>query len=164
MTNGLSGSVFHSKVSVACPTSFPGFSPTRSRRTGKRKPWEQCGYLFDMYNLDPRVLFRPTGGRKGGGGRSTGVKFPLPPMWSGDEKDPGSRLPHALLWSTAHHWKQPHKQLSLNPKLFTLKLSHIINSQMFEIVHYVKCRGVTKRLGRGGLICLQTSMYKYDYN
>lgn len=113
----------------------------------------------------PGSCFAPPGaGRGGGGGRSTGVKFPLPPMWSGDEKDPGSRLPHALLWSTAHHWKQPHKQLSLNPKLFTLKLSHIINSQMFEIVHYVKCRGVTKRLGRGGLICLQTSMYKYDYN
>lgn len=111
----------------------------------------------------PGSCFAPPGAGRGGG-RSTGVKFPLPPMWSGDEKDPGSRLPHALLWSTAHHWKQPHKQLSLNPKLFTLKLSHIINSQMFEIVHYVKCRGITKRLGRGGLICLQTSMYKYDYN
>ena len=35
---------------------------------------------------------------------------------------------------------------------------------MFEIVHYVKGRGITKRLGRDGLICLQTSMYKYDYN
>ena len=85
MTNGLSGPVFHSKVSVACPTSFPGFSATRSRRTGKRKPWEQCGDLFDMYNLDPRVLFRPTGAGRGGGG-STGVKFPSPPMWSGDER------------------------------------------------------------------------------
>lgn len=111
----------------------------------------------------PGSCFAPPGAGRGGG-RSTGVKFPLPPMWSGDEKDPGSRLPHALLWSTAHHWKQPHKQLSLNPKLFTLKLSHIINSQMFEIVHYVKGRGITKRLGRDGLICLQTSMYKYDYN
>ena len=164
MTDGLSGSVFHSKVSVACPTSFPGFSPTRSRRTGKRKPWEQCGYLFDMYNLDPRVLFRPTGGRKGGGGREVWEWNFLHPLCGREMKDAGSRLPHALLWSTAHHWKQPHKQLSLNPKLFTLKLSNIINSQMFEIVHYVKCRGITKRLGRGGLICLQTSMYKYDYN
>ena len=111
----------------------------------------------------PGSCFAPPGGRKGGGGRSTGVKFPFP-LCGREMKDPGSRLPHALLWSTAHHWKQPHKQLSLNPKLFTLKLSHIINSQMFEIVHYVKCRGITKRLGRGGLICLQTSMYKYDYN
>lgn len=164
MTNGLSGPVFHSKVSVACPTSFPGFSPTRSRRTGKRKPWEQCGYLFDMYNLDPRVLFRPTGGRKGGGGGGVREWNFLYPLCGREMKDPGSRLPHALLWSTAHHWKQPHKQLSLNPKLFTLKLSHIINSQMFEIVHYVKGRGITKRLGKDGLICLQTSMYKYDYN
>lgn len=109
----------------------------------------------------PGSCFAPPGA--GRGGRSTGVKFPFP-LCGREMKDPGSRLPHALLWSTAHHWKQPHKQLSLNPKLFTLKLSHIINSQMFEIVHYVKCRGITKRLGRGGLICLQTSMYKYDYN
>ena len=163
MTNGLSGPVFHSKVSVACPTSFPGFSPTRSRRTGKRKPWEQCGYLFDMYNLDPRVLFRPTGAGSGGGGEVREWNS-LHPLCGREMKDAGSRLPHALLWSTAHHWKQPHKQLSLNPKLFTLKLSHIINSQMFEIVHYVKGRGITKRLGSDGLICLQTSMYKYDYN
>lgn len=110
----------------------------------------------------PGSCFAPPGARRGGG-RSTGVKFPFP-LCGREMKDPGSRLPHALLWSTAHHWKQPHKQLSLNPKLFTLKLSHIINSQMFEIVHYVKCRGITKRLGRGGLIRLQTSMYKYDYN
>ena len=110
----------------------------------------------------PGSCFAPPGAGRGGG-RSTGVKFPFP-LCGREMKDPGSRLPHALLWSTAHHWKQPHKQLSLNPKLFTLKLSHIINSQMFEIVHYVKCRGITKRLGRGGLICLQTSMYKYDYN
>lgn len=162
MTNGLSGPVFHSEVSVACPTSVPGFSPTRTRTTGKRKPWEQCGYLFDMHNLDPRVSFRPTGGRGGGGGVRK-WNF-LHPLCGREMKDAGSRLPHALLWSTAHHWKQPHKQLSLNPKLFTLKLSHIINSQMFEIVHYVKGRGITKRLGRDGLICLQTSMYKYDYN
>lgn len=102
-------------------------------------------------------------GQEGGGG---GVREwnSLHPLCGREMKDAGSRLPHALLWSTAHHWKQPHKQLSLNPKLFTLKLSLIINSQMFEIVHYVKCRGITKRLGRGGLICLQTSMYKYDYN
>lgn len=111
----------------------------------------------------PGSCFAPPGAGRWGGGRSTGVKFPFP-LCGREMKDPGSRLPHALLWSTAHHWKQPHKQLSLNPKLFTLKLSLIINSQMFEIVHYVKCRGITKRLGRGGLICLQTSMYKYDYN
>ena len=110
----------------------------------------------------PGSCFAPPGAGRGGG-RSTGVKFPFP-LCGREMKDPGSRLPHALLWSTAHHWKQPHKQLSLNPKLFTLKLSHIINSQMFEIVHYVKGRGITKRLGRDGLICLQTSMYKYDYN
>ena len=103
----------------------------------------------------------PRAGRGGGGVREWNFLYPL---CGREMKDPGSRLPHALLWSTAHHWKQPHKQLSLNPKLFTLKLSHIINSQMFEIVHYVKGRGITKRLGRDGLICLQTSMYKYDYN
>lgn len=73
----------------------------------------------------------------------------LHPLCGREMKDAGSRLSHALLWSTAHHWKQPHKQLSLNPKLFTLKLSNIINSQMFEIVHYVKCRGITKCLGGG---------------
>ena len=110
----------------------------------------------------PGSCFAPPGAGRGGGGvREWNFLYPL---CGREMKDPGSRLPHALLWSTAHHWKQPHKQLSLNPKLFTLKLSHIINSQMFEIVHYVKCRGITKRLGRGGLICLQTSMYKYDYN
>lgn len=102
-------------------------------------------------------------GQEGGGGEVREWNS-LHPLCGREMKDAGSRLPHALLWSTAHHWKQPHKQLSLNPKLFTLKLSLIINSQMFEIVHYVKCRGITKRLGRGGLICLQTSMYKYDYN
>ena len=45
----------------------------------------------------PGSGFAPPGAGGGGGGRSTGVKFPLLPMWSGDEKDPGSRLPHALL-------------------------------------------------------------------
>lgn len=112
----------------------------------------------------PGSCFAPPGAGRGGGGEGVREWNFLYPLCGREMKDPGSRLPHALLWSTAHHWKQPHKQLSLNPKLFTLKLSHIINSQMFEIVHYVKCRGVTKRLGRGGLICLQTSMYKYDYN
>ena len=111
----------------------------------------------------PGSCFAPPGAGRGGGEGVREWNF-LYPLCGREMKDPGSRLPHALLWSTAHHWKQPHKQLSLNPKLFTLKLSHIINSQMFEIVHYVKCRGITKRLGRGGLICLQTSMYKYDYN
>ena len=111
----------------------------------------------------PGSCFAPPGAGRGGGGGVREWNF-LYPLCGREMKDPGSRLPHALLWSTAHHWKQPHKQLSLNPKLFTLKLSHIINSQMFEIVHYVKCRGITKRLGRGGSICLQTSMYKYDYN
>ena len=110
----------------------------------------------------PGSCFAPLGQEVGGG--EVREWNSLHPLCGREMKDAGSRLPHALLWSTAHHWKQPHKQLSLNPKLFTLKLSHIINSQMFEIVHYVKCRGVTKRLGRGGLICLQTSMYKYDYN
>lgn len=108
----------------------------------------------------PGSRFAPPGV---GGGGVRKWNF-LHPLCGREMKDAGSRLPHALLWSTAHHWKQPHKQLSLNPKLFTLKLSHIINSQMFEIVHYVKGRGITKRLGRDGLICLQTSMYKYDYN
>ena len=112
----------------------------------------------------PGSCFAPPGAGRGGGGGGVREWNFLYPLCGREMKDPGSRLPHALLWSTAHHWKQPHKQLSLNPKLFTLKLSHIINSQMFEIVHYVKCRGITKRLGRGGLICLQTSMYKYDYN
>lgn len=111
----------------------------------------------------PGSCFAPPAAEGGGGGDVREWNF-LHPLCGREMKDAGSRLPHALLWSTAHHWKQPHKQLSLNPKLFTLKLSHIINSQMFEIVHYVKCRGITKRLGRGGLICLQTSMYKYDYN
>ena len=110
----------------------------------------------------PGSCFAPLG-QEGGGGEVREWNS-LHPLCGREMKDAGSRLPHALLWSTAHHWKQPHKQLSLNPKLFTLKLSLIINSQMFEIVHYVKCRGITKRLGRGGLIRLQTSMYKYDYN
>lgn len=109
----------------------------------------------------PGSCFAPLGQEGGGEVREWNS---LHPLCGREMKDAGSRLPHALLWSTAHHWKQPHKQLSLNPKLFTLKLSLIINSQMFEIVHYVKCRGITKRLGRGGSICLQTSMYKYDYN
>ena len=112
----------------------------------------------------PGSCFAPPADGRGGGGREVWEWNFLHPLCGREMKDAGSRLPHALLWSTAHHWKQPHKQLSLNPKLFTLKLSNIINSQMFEIVHYVKCRGITKRLGRGGLICLQTSMYKYDYN
>ena len=107
--------------------------------------------------------FAPPGAKGQGGGGVREWNF-LHRLCGREMKDAVSRLPHALLWSTAHHWKQPHKQLSLNPKLFTLKLSNIINSQMFEIVHYVKCRGITKRLGRGGSICLQTSMYKYDYN
>lgn len=111
----------------------------------------------------PGSCFAQPGAGRGGGGGVREWNF-LYPLCGREMKDPGSRLPHALLWSTAHHWKQPHKQLSLNPKLFTLKLSHIINSQMFEIVHYVKGRGITKRLGKDGLICLQTSMYKYDYN
>ena len=110
----------------------------------------------------PGSCFAPLG-QEGRGGEVREWNS-LHPLCGREMKDAGSRLPHALLWSTAHHWKQPHKQLSLNPKLFTLKLSHIINSQMFEIVHYVKGRGITKRLGRDGLICLQTSMYKYDYN
>ena len=112
----------------------------------------------------PGSCFAPPAAGRGGGGEEVWEWNFLHPLCGREMKDAGSRLPHALLWSTAHHWKQPHKQLSLNPKLFTLKLSNIINSQMFEIVHYVKCRGITKRLGRGGLICLQTSMYKYDYN
>lgn len=46
----------------------------------RENPENEVVYLFDMYNLDSRVLLRPTGG----GGK--GVKFPSPPMWSGDER------------------------------------------------------------------------------